>query len=224
MPRKQASLRSLAMSDSRRVLLLDVLGTLVRDPFHEDVAPALGMSFEELLRAKHPTAWVEFELGELTEAEFLPRFFADGRAYDHAALKQSFVDGFRLLDGIEALLTDLNAAGNRPHLLSNYPVWYHAIEAKLRLSRFADWSFVSCDTRVRKPDADAFLKPLRTLEVAPSDCLFVDDVEKNVRAAAQLGITSIRFTGAARLREVLRQQGFLGGSKGPNGTEKGAER
>src|SRR5688572_33436543 len=84
-------------TDERPALLLDVLGTLVHDPFYEEVPRALGMSFEELLRVKHPTAWIEFELGDLDESEFLPRFFADGRAYDYAAFVRCFAAGFRWL-------------------------------------------------------------------------------------------------------------------------------
>ncbi len=193
----------------RPTLLFDVLSTLVYDPFRIEVPRALGMPFEELLAAKHPTAWIEFELGDLTEEEFLPRFFADGRAYDHAALVRSFDESFRLLDGIEPLLADLARAGHRPQLLSNYPVWWKRIEARTRLSRFADWSFVSCDTRLRKPDPEAWLHAIRTLDVSPSDCVFVDDVEKNVAAAARLGIRSIRFAGADALRAELVRRRIL---------------
>lgn len=198
----------MATSD-RPALLLDVLGTLVHDPFYEEVPRALGMELAEIVQTKHPTAWIEFELGDLTEEEFLPSFFADRRAFDHAALLRAFDEGFRFLEGVEPLLRELNDAGTRPHLLSNYPVWYRRIEARLRLSRFADWSFVSCDTRLRKPDPEAFLRAARTLERAPGDCLFVDDVEKNVASAARVGMPAIRFTDAASLRRELLRRGFL---------------
>lgn len=53
--------------------------------------------------------------------------------------------GYRFLDGIEELLSDLNQAGVEMHIMSNYPVWYKRIEAKLVLSRFMPWTFVSCE-------------------------------------------------------------------------------
>lgn len=68
------------------VLLLDVMDTLVYDPFHEEIPGFFGMSLEELFGHKHPDAWIRFERGELDEGEFLASFFADGRAFDHAAL------------------------------------------------------------------------------------------------------------------------------------------
>ena len=190
------------MSD-RPTLLFDVMGTLVYDPFEVEVPRALGMTFSEVLAAKHPTAWVEFEHGDLTEAEFLPQFFADGRWYDHAALLASFADHYRLLDGIEPLLVDLAREGLRPQLLSNYPTWWRKVEAATGLARWCDWRFVSCATRLRKPDPEAFLRATRELDVTPSACLFVDDVAKNVASAARLGMRTHLFRGAAGLREAL---------------------
>jgi HAD superfamily hydrolase (TIGR01509 family) len=185
------------------------MGTLVHDPFYVEVPRALGMSLEEVIAQKHPTAWVEFEYDDLTEQAFLDRFFADGRRYDQAALRRAFTEAFRFLDGVEPLLLELNAAGVRPHLLSNYPCWWEQVEQKVALSRYADWSFVSCRTRHRKPDPEAFLHAARTLEVAPSECVFVDDHEGNVAAAARIGMTALRFRDAKTLRDDLVRFGVL---------------
>ena len=192
----------------RRVLLLDVMGTLVRDPFYEDMPRALGMSFDELLRAKHPTAWLDFEHGHIDEPTFLRSFFADGRAYDHGAFVDAVVGGFAWLEGIEPLLAALAERGVEMHALSNYPIWWRHIERKLGLSRFLRWSFVSCETGVRKPDARAYLGAAETLGVAPGACVFVDDVERNCRAARALGMDAIRFEGAKRLRVALAERGM----------------
>lgn len=52
---------------SRRVLLLDVMDTVVADPFFEHMPRFFGMSFQELLAAKHPDAWVRFERGVIDQ-------------------------------------------------------------------------------------------------------------------------------------------------------------
>jgi hypothetical protein len=49
------------------VLLFDVMGTIVRDPFFEEIPAFFGLSMKELLVVKHPTAWMEFESGQVTE-------------------------------------------------------------------------------------------------------------------------------------------------------------
>jgi len=187
-----------------RVLLLDVMGTLVEDPFYEVMPAFFGMSLEELLAVKHPSAWVDFEHGRIDGDVFLARFFADGRDYDRAGFVRAVKEAYRLLPGIEGLLAELRSAGVPMYALSNYPGWYEWIEERVALSRFLDWRFVSCETGVRKPDREAYLGPARALEVEPERCVFVDDRELNVAAAEGLGMRGIRFRSAGQLRESLR--------------------
>lgn len=194
---------------SAPVLLMDVMDTLVYDPYAREQPSFFGMSWERLVELKDPTAWVEFELGQITEEEFLRRFFADRRSFDHQGLKDTMIAGYRWLDGMELLLRDLAAAGVAIYALSNYPAWYAWIEEKLRLSRFLSWDFVSCETGVRKPDAQAYLGPARKLRREPDHCLFVDDREVNCSAARIAGLRAIRFGGADALRRDLAALGFL---------------
>jgi HAD superfamily hydrolase (TIGR01509 family) len=199
------------VSDAKpyRALLFDVMGTLVYEPFFEEVPRALGMSLDELMEHKHPSAWLEFECGTIDEAAFARKFFADGRSYAHDRMKAAMVASYAWLEGTEALLAELVAQGHELHLLSNYPCWYHLIEDKLALSRYARWSFVSCDTGVRKPDAEAYLGPARALGVDPSALLFIDDRGINCKAAAAVGMDAIKFESAARLRAVFSERGLL---------------
>jgi len=193
----------------RPVLLFDVMDTLVHEPFHREMPAFFGMTLGELIAAKHPGAWVEFELGRMSEAEFLRGFFADGRAFDHAGFKRVVVEAYRWLPGMEALLGELAARGERIYALSNYPSWYHEIEARLGLSRYLAWSFVSCDTGVRKPDERAFTGAAARLGVEPNACLLVDDREPNCAAARRTGMDAVRFTGAADLALALARRGLL---------------
>lgn len=185
------------------VLLLDVMGTLVYDPFFADMPAFFGMSLRELLDQKHPDAWVRFEHGEIDESEMLRSFFADGRAYDHDAFVAMVRSSYRYLDGIEPLLADLRAQGVPMHAMSNYPCWYRFIEERLALSRYLEWSFVSCETGLRKPAREAYEHAARTLGVAPERCVFVDDRQKNVDAARAVGMRGVVFQSAEQLRAEL---------------------
>lgn len=61
------------------------------DPFFTQMPKFFNMSFEELLRAKHPSAWLEFERDEISEQELYQKFFSDGRQFDGDALRQLMV-------------------------------------------------------------------------------------------------------------------------------------
>lgn len=198
------------MVSSDKVLVFDVMGTLVYEPFVEVLPRVFGMSLTELIAQKDPTAWVEFERGEIDEVELERRFFADGRSYDHEGMKAAMREAYAYLDGIEDLLAALTAQGHRLHLMSNYPSWYRMIEQKLALSRYAAWTFVSCHAGVRKPDPAAYRWLAERIERPLDDLVFIDDREVNCVAARELGIDAIRYEDTPGLRRALAGRGFLG--------------
>ena len=193
----------------RSIILWDVMGTLVHDPFFEEMPEFFGVSFDGLLKELKPGPWVEFELGRRTQTEFLVDFFADGREFDHAGFVECVRQAYRWLPGMQELLSELQAAGHSMHTLSNYPEWYRMIEQRLGLSRFLDWTFVSCRMELRKPDPGVYAHVLSELGAEASRCVFVDDRESNCAAARQAGIHAIRFEGASHLRSAFRQVGVL---------------
>jgi HAD superfamily hydrolase (TIGR01509 family) len=191
------------------VLLWDVMGTLVHDPFYQEMPEFFGMPFQDLLRTLRPGVWVDFELGRRTESEFLNDFFADGRRFDQRGFMSTVRASYRWLPGMEELLGELHAAGCSMHAFSNYPVWFRMIEERLRVSRFVEWTFVSCLTGLRKPDPAAYAHVLSELGVPAERCIFVDDHKSNCEAARQAKIHAIRFEGPERLRKSLRSAAVL---------------
>jgi len=195
--------------DRPGVLLLDVMGTLVRDPFPDELARFFGTDVAGLLAELDGRAWVEFELGGLGEDAFLPRLFRDRRAYDRAGFRAAVRRAYRWMPGMEAVCRDLREAGRALHAFSNYPVWHRWIEEELGLSRYLDWSFVSCETGLRKPDPAAYRLALERLGGEPSRCVLVDDRPENCRAAVDLGMGAVRFRDAGSLRAELVRLGVL---------------
>lgn len=203
---------------SRPVLLLDVMDTIVRDPFPTVTPAFFDLRFDELLAAKCPDAWPDFELGHIDEPTLARRYFRDARPVDLPGLRARMREAYDFVPGMEALLAELVGAGFEIHALSNYPVWWQMIEAKLGLSRFLRWSFVSCDTGLRKPDPEAYRHAARALDRAPERCVFVDDRPRNCAAAEALGMRAIVFEGAAALRSAL-----AGGQEGAVLRDPGGE-
>ena len=186
------------------VLLLDIMSTVVYDPFLVELPGFFNMSFQELIRDKDPGAWPAFERGELDEIGFWQTFFKDRRQVDVEGIRRALQDAYVFLPGMEALLEELRAAQVPMHALSNYPVWWEMIEHKLRLSRFMSWDFVSCKMGVRKPDPRIYTRAADALGVDPGDCVFVDDRATNCNGARAVGMRAIEFHDAAQLRQQLR--------------------
>ncbi|KAK1289732.1 hypothetical protein QJS10_CPB18g00456 [Acorus calamus] len=190
------------------ILLFDVMDTLVRDPFYQDIPAFFRMPMKELLETKHPTAWVEFEKGLINETELTKKFFKDGRHFDLEGLKDCMRKGYYYIDGIEPLLHNLKQNSYEMHAFTNYPTWYLMIEEKLRLSDYLSWTFCSCTIGKRKPEADSYQEVLHHLGVEPSSCVFIDDRIANVEAARNAGMVGIHFKNAVSLRERLSSMGI----------------
>ncbi|XP_060212456.1 flavin mononucleotide hydrolase 1, chloroplatic isoform X1 [Lycium barbarum] len=189
------------------ILLFDVMDTIVRDPFYQDVPAFFRMPMKELLECKHPTAWIEFEKGLISEDELARKFFKDGRSFDMEGLKNCMRRGYSYLEGVEGLLHSLKENGYEIHAFTNYPIWFQMIEDELKLSNYLSWTFCSCVFGKRKPDPDFYLEVVKHLNVEASNCIFVDDRMKNVEAAIVLGLKGLQFKNADLLRKDLS---FLG--------------
>ena len=148
---------------SQPLIFFDVLNTLVQNPFYREIPDFFGLTLSELRRWSHPTSWLEFERGEISEVEYLKRMFADERPFDAGAFLAEVKRAYRWMDGMESGLAELRRQGVEMHILSNYPVWYRDIEEKLELSRYIAWTSVSCLTGVRKPSPEAFLLAAATV-------------------------------------------------------------
>jgi putative hydrolase of the HAD superfamily len=71
-----------------------------------------------------------------------------------------------------------------------------------------DGAVISCRLNLCKPEAGIYEHLLRTYGLAAKDTLFIDDVQKNLDAAAKLGIRTLRFESAAQCERELRALGL----------------
>ncbi len=96
------------MKQPPRAILFDVMDTLVRDPFHDEMPSFFGMTKADLIRCKHPTAWVDFELGHIDEATFLEIFLSD-REWDRELFRRTIRASYEWLPGMRELVDAVRA-------------------------------------------------------------------------------------------------------------------
>lgn len=128
------------------------------------------------------------------------------------------INGYRWIEGMEELLLDLKKSGVELHIITNYPVWYKRIEAKLGVSRFLPWSFVSCEgpmKGLRKPEAKCYEAVAAHLGVDPQRITLIDDRQVNVVAALEQGWNCHLFQNTPALRKDLRKKRILRNMQGP---------
>jgi 2-haloacid dehalogenase len=114
------------------------------------------------------------------------------------------------ITGTVEILRELVTAGVPCYALTNM----EAETYPLRRDRyeFMSWfagTVVSSHERVAKPDPEIFHRLLERFALAAERTLLIDDSQRNVEAARELGMLAIRFESPAQVRRYLEQSGLL---------------
>ncbi|WP_052666364.1 HAD-IA family hydrolase [Nitriliruptor alkaliphilus] len=184
-----------------RVVLFDVMDTVLVDPFREALRACTPLPLRELFARRGEDLWPAFERGDVDEAAYWAGWDAAGLTYDRDAFHAARRAGTRWVDGMPELLDDLGGLVERV-TASNYPVWIEELASEHLTGRF-ERVLASHHLGVRKPDPAFFARLLDRIGAAADEAAFVDDREVNVAAAEEVGLTSHRFEDAASLRAWL---------------------
>lgn len=122
-----------------------------------------------------------------------------------------YVDSFGgAIEPTVAILHRLKDAGWRLFALTNFPPdRFDATRKRFPFLDLFDGVVVSGEVRLAKPDPRIYQLALDRAGCAAGECVFIDDVEVNVAAAAGLGIDAIRFESAEQLAREFGRRGIL---------------
>ncbi|WP_242613954.1 HAD family hydrolase [Actinomadura roseirufa] len=142
----------------------------------------------------------EFE--RLLAAELLT---VDGGPVLAAGLISRMFGAFAPVEPMYAALRTVRSGGARTALLSNS--WGNDYPRDLFDGHF-DAVVISAEVGMRKPDERIFRHAVALLGLAPAECVFIDDIEHNVRAAEDLGLHAILHTASDTTIAELRGLGL----------------
>jgi 2-haloacid dehalogenase len=114
------------------------------------------------------------------------------------------------IEGTVEILAELKRAGYMVAALSNWSA--ETFPVARRRFDFLNWfdvAVISGEVKMVKPDPRIFELLLEKLGRRAEECVYIDDVEANVRAARELGFRAIHFTSPDRLREELKRMEIL---------------
>jgi epoxide hydrolase-like predicted phosphatase len=150
----------------------------------------------------------ELEKGNLTEAEFTRRL-GDALGRPLHSMRDTYFANLHPNEPMIGLMRELRDRGMRMALLTNnVREWEPHWRAKLPdvddiFEVIVDSAFVG----MRKPDPDIYRLTVERLGdgLRPEECVFVDDVEVNCQAAAELGMAAVHYRQPEQAIEELRQ-------------------
>lgn len=140
----------------------------------------------------------QYARGELSATDFW------SRVLKHHKMQPTPKNIKAMQAALEMLITDvdpdaldvaqkLKAEGYRVFILSNTnPDILRGNRERYNYMDFFDGSYFSCEIGHRKPEPNAYQRILQDHGLSPEDCLFIDDQERNLTAAAALGIRTLQ--------------------------------
>ena len=200
-----------------RAVISDFGGVLTSPLFEAFVAwqRESGLSFERMGQAMadaaegsgvHPL--YELEKGAISEAEFLRMLEAElDPGTSLSGMRDVYFEHLHPNPAMIDFMRDLRARGFRMALLTNnVREWEPQWRAKLpEIDEIFEVVVDSAFVGMRKPDREIYELTLERLGdgIAPSECVFIDDVDVNCEAARELGMRAVHYLDADQaIREI----------------------
>ncbi|OPY11959.1 MAG: Alpha-D-glucose-1-phosphate phosphatase YihX [Syntrophaceae bacterium PtaB.Bin038] len=147
-----------------------------------------------------------FQEGKISEEEFWKgirrRTGAKGNLPPASLWLEAFEQAYVPKEDVFAVAREIHECGCRTGILSNTEMPARPLMDR-EPYRIFDPLVLSWEVGSSKPQKKIFEVLIETLGLPPSDILFVDDVEANVRASRELGLRGHLFTDAQALRRAL---------------------
>ena len=152
--------------------------------------------------------WLMLDKGEITTLEAI-----DSIAKKSSLNKKEIDHIFNLrtdlmfpLDQNVRLLPELKKRGFRLYYLSNFPLdIFDEIKDGYYFFKYFDGGLISAEVKSSKPDDPIYKTLLEKYSLIPGECLFVDDLEINVKTAEAIGMKGLFTHGSLEISKEIEK-------------------
>lgn len=194
-----------------RGIIFDVGGVLLTDVMHQTVkyvSGETGIGYRKVFDSLHGR-WHEVRDGKISAGEFWESF-AKGLEKDvKISISKVRKKSCGLMEEVGSMLSlakSLRKKGYRLGIISNNSTeWAECAEKKFRLSKIFDEVIMSNYEGVSKPHPKIYRICLKRLKLKPEECVYIDNKEKNLKPAKEMGMRTILFAGEKGLKDGLKK-------------------
>lgn len=108
------------------------------------------------------------------------------------------------LDQNVKVLPELKKQGFKLYFLSNFPIdIFEEVRSGYYFFKYFEGGIISAEAKASKPDPGIYDIILKKYSLIPEECLFIDDIEINVRAAEQKGMKGLVTFGRLGIKDEI---------------------
>ena len=139
--------------------------------------------------------WDRLDAGDDPEEVFAKIIsYAPNREKELRKVFENVGDTLKKRPATPIWLKDLKARGYRLLYLSNYSRYVMAKNPEvLDFLPLLEGGVFSCDVKLIKPQREIYECLAKKFHLNPSECVFLDDIERNIQAARDFGFNAIQF-------------------------------
>lgn len=165
-----------------------------------------GRVLETVFRSRE---WFSLDNGDITRSEAIDLIVSKS-VFRREEIASFFNLSTRIIFPLEEnvkVLPALKKEGFRLYYLSNYPLeFFNETKSIYDFFNFFDGGIISAEVKISKPDPAIYKTFLSKFSLDPKECLYIDDMEINVRSAGSVGISGIHFSENDSLEEILKKR------------------
>ena len=193
------------LDSNKKWIVFDAMGVVfkVGDDTGRLLIPMLRELVPSLTIEEIHDVYIEASLGEITALEFWRRL---GFEKDYPQIQRSYLDQYlTLAPQFKSVAQELSKSYKLAMLSNDVAEWSEYLRKKHGLDEYFDEAVISSQVGCRKPSKEIYEILLKRICAEPGDCLFIDDRDANLKAAAQLGINTVLFN----RDKIVRYDGFI---------------
>ncbi len=102
------------------------------------------------------------------------------------------------------VLPELKERGFKLYYISNFPAdIYDEVKNAYSFFKFFEGGIISAEVKILKPNVRIFRVFLEKFNLVPEECLYIDDIEKNVKSAVITGMKGYTTFGSSDIYDKL---------------------
>jgi HAD superfamily hydrolase (TIGR01509 family) len=193
--------------------IFDIGGVLINYDFHkviENLAGQYECDLEVLNGLFTYDTLYQVETGRISCSDFYEgRICRALPGISYEAWIRAFEEDYTVNAAAFDLMLELKRKGRKVYILSNLAEFHKiAIERKVPgFFQYCDHNFFSFEMGYHKPEPEIFRTLCETIGEKPENCVFFDDVPKNVEGARKAGMKGVVYSDGEmeRIREEIRR-------------------
>ena len=178
---------------------------LLQSGYDEETA---GLILSTVFRSQ---AWFSLDNGDITEEEAID-IIASKSSLKRDQIKSLFNLCTQIIFPLHnntKLLPELRKQGFKLYYLSNYPLdFFNETKKRYDFFKYFEGGIISAEVNKSKPDPDIYRIFLERFSLDPFTCLYIDDIDSNVKSAELFGMKVIHLSETDSLQIKLLGYGI----------------